>query len=326
MEEGSMMAGASPALQTLLRSGRPRYRRPTTVFGDNAYPKGIPKKGMTITKRPILAANLQLEVMKQFPGKIIFIPVITINIGSKRIEHRKDGWRGIRRGVFSEDGCPIETVVYPMTSCWSWSIHNGTSPLGPLPLWTTIATSNPRTVFEELESEIKSQRKNHAHRGTPPPCFRNGPHGGQYSLATTKCRYPYWFVKTASEKRRHHQLRFTKQTLFQWVRKRLIALAITKTQNGFCFRTRAQLYNTLYKTTSHKLPSGSGSKLNPTKNTMAGCFFSYGAQLRVPFHKDGWQLKVSFVSCNDPKNSVFNRRSCPKTKVVLKIEFNSVLP
>ncbi|MEZ4793896.1 MAG: metallophosphoesterase [Flavobacteriaceae bacterium] len=323
--------GASPALQTLANYSKEADADDLLLFlGDNAYPKGIPKKEDDHYEEALLAMNLQLEVAKQFPGKVIFIPGnhdwYSGSKGLKTQEKLVEEALG-KEAFLPEDGCPIETVdlsddIVLIVIDSQWYITN----------WDRYPTMNDdcdiktrERFFEELESEVKKARGKTTLIAVHHPMFSNGPHGGHYSFGDYQMPLPVLgFLKNSIRKSGGIINSDLQNKHYNEFRKRLIALA---QQNSKTVFVSGHEHNLQYIVQDNlpQIVSGSGSKLNPTKNTHGG-LFSYGAPgFGVLSIRTDGSSKVSFVSANDQK-IVFQQEVLPKDQSSAKIEFATQFP
>jgi hypothetical protein len=164
----------------------------TVLFlGDNIYPKGLPEKDSEERAIAEHQLNVQVEAVKQFKGKTIFLPgnhdwynngVEGLKRQQKYIEDKLG-----KKSFLPKNGCPIEKIkigedIVLLLVDSEWYITN----------WDKHPTINDdcdiktRAQFlDEFRSEIKKARGKTTIVAIHHPMFSNGPHGGQYSFKNT---------------------------------------------------------------------------------------------------------------------------------------------
>lgn len=156
-------------------------------LGDNIYPKGFPAKDKNGHEEAKHSLQVQLDVAKNFPGKVLFIPGnhdwYSGIKGLKRQEKMVEKVLG--KNTFQpENGCPIEKIkindqVVMLVVDSQWYITN----------WNKHPTINDdcdlktREAFlEEFRSEIKKARGKTTLVAIHHPMQTSGPHAGHYSF------------------------------------------------------------------------------------------------------------------------------------------------
>ena len=177
------------ALKALANNLNDASKDATVLFlGDNVYPAGIPKKESNESALAEHRLSIQIDAVKNFKGKTIFIP------GNH--DWYNDGLKGLKRqqefienklgksSFLPKDGCPIKTIdidndIVLILIDTEWFITN----------WDKHPTINSdceirtRTQFlDEVRNEIKKARSKTTLIAMHHPMFSNGPHGGQYSF------------------------------------------------------------------------------------------------------------------------------------------------
>lgn len=163
-------------------------------LGDNIYPDGFPSTEDEKSEEAKKILQLQIQVAKTFPGRVVFIPgnhdwysgVKGLKLQEKWVED------ALGKNTFlPENGCPIEKVnladdIVLLIVDSHWYITN----------WNKHPTINDKCKFrtrslflEEFRSEIKKARGKTTLVAIHHPMFSNGPHGGQYSFAD--CMKPF---------------------------------------------------------------------------------------------------------------------------------------
>ena len=158
-------------------------------LGDNIYPKGLVGKDDDSRADAEKQLNAQIDAVRDFKGKSIFIPGnhdwYSGIKGLKRQEKYIEDALG--KNTFQpENGCPIEkvkisddVVLLVIDSQWyitNWDKH---------PTMNDNCDIKTRVDFiNELSSEIKKARGKTTVIAMHNPMFTNGPHGGQFSFGS----------------------------------------------------------------------------------------------------------------------------------------------
>ncbi|NNF02646.1 MAG: BamA/TamA family outer membrane protein [Bacteroidia bacterium] len=162
-------------------------------LGDNLYPQGLHKKGHESREQDELYLNRQIDVVKDFKGRIVFIPG---NHDWK--EGKKEGWRFIKRQEdYIEDalggkktflpdkGCPGPVVVKLgdevrlIVIDTQWWLHKNKRPEGER---FGCEVKNEIEFVDLLKDELRRNRNQHMLVVGHHPFFSNGNHGGEYTL------------------------------------------------------------------------------------------------------------------------------------------------
>ncbi|UMY65250.1 MULTISPECIES: metallophosphoesterase [unclassified Flavobacterium] len=187
-DAGNAEPGAMPTPLTRMSQALQAETLPATVLflGDNCYPAGLPKKDNPRREKAEFRLNAQIEAVKNFKGKVVFIP------GNH--DWYSNGVKGLRReedfikdrlgnkSFMPSDGCPLTTfnvgddiVVIVVDSQWyitDWDAD---------PNLNKGCDINTRKRFvEEFLHEIRKARGKTTIVALHHPMFTNGPHGGYY--------------------------------------------------------------------------------------------------------------------------------------------------
>jgi hypothetical protein len=302
----SSIGSKSEAIKNFKEALSIASKNSTALFlGDNIYPKGLPVKN---DKNRALAEH-QLEVqtnaVKHFKGETIFIP------GNH--DWYSDGLNGLKRQekyvedklgkntFLPENGCPIEKVdiaknIVLIVVDSEWYLTN----------WDKHPTINDncdiktrQKFFNELEGEIKKARGKTTLIAIHHPMFTNGSHGGQYSFGSHMKPLPVLgTIKNVIRKTSGLTTVDVQNKLYNEFRKRIITLS---QENDKTIFVSGHDHNLQYIVEDNlpQIVSGSGSKINPTRN-VGGGQFSYGAfgHVRLDVFKDGSSY-VRFYSNNE---------------------------
>jgi len=171
-------------------------------LGDNIYPYGMPTKANEKSrKRAEHKLDVQIDMVKDFKGKIMFIPgnhdwmvhgLKGLNRQQKYIEKRLNT---IRNGTDDDDDDAWEDYFFPSDGCGDpklidineklvyilidseWYIHN----------WNSDQSINEgcdiksREIWSDnLESLIRKNRRKNVVIAMHHPLYSNGPHGGYF--------------------------------------------------------------------------------------------------------------------------------------------------
>ncbi|MFH4964860.1 metallophosphoesterase [Gaetbulibacter sp. M235] len=283
-------------------------KKSTILFlGDNIYPKGLPTKdeqGRNFAEHQL---NVQIEAVKDFKGKAIFIP------GNH--DWYSDGLKGLKRQekyiedalgkntFLPENGCPIEkvnisddVVLIVVDSEWYLTNWNDNPNIND-----DCEIKTRAKFFEELESEIKKAREKTTLIAIHHPMFTNGSHGGQYSFKSHMSPLPVLgTLKNVIRKTSGLTTVDIQNKRYNELRKRIITLS---QQNDKTIFVSGHDHNLQYIVEDNlpQIISGSGSKLSATRNVGKGKF-SYATPgfVRLDVFEDGSSF-VRFYSADDQK-------------------------
>ena len=283
----------------------------TAIFlGDNIYEKGLPKKNDKNRKQAENNINAQIQTVKDYKGRTIFIPgnhdwYSEGLEGLDRQEEYIDDALG-KNTFLPERGCPIEheTIsenIELIIVDSKWYLTN----------WDNHPTMNDHcqiktreAFFDEFESEIKKARGKTTIVAMHHPMFSNGPHGGKYSFNQHMKPIPgMGTLKSILRKTTGVSPEDFQNQRYNEFRKRIIAIS---QYNDRVIFASGHEHNLQYLETDNlvQIVSGSGSKKSATKN-VGGGLFSYGEYgfARLDIFKDG-SCNVVFFDSNT-KEEVF---------------------
>ncbi len=316
------------ALRDFKKELKDASKESTALFlGDNIYPEGMPKKGH---KQRVFAEhqlNIQTETVKNYNGKTIFIPgnhdwYANGLKGLKRQENYIEAVLG-RNTFLPENGCPIEKVkinddIVLIIIDSEWYLTN----------WDKHPTINDdceiktrEQFFAEYESLIKKARGKTTIIALHHPMFTNGPHGGQYSFKQHMSPIPVLgTLKNVIRKTSGITNTDLQNSKYREFKKRLVTLS---QENDKVIFVSGHDHNLQYIVQDNlpQIISGSGSKINPTRNVNG--IFSYGAQgyARLDVFDDGSSY-VRFYEAETDK-IVFETEVLPADKVVKNITYQN---
>ncbi len=286
----------------------------TAIFlGDNIYPSGLPKKGHDQREFAEHQLNVQTDAVSNFKGKTIFLPgnhdwYSKGLKGLKRQEKYVEDILG-KNTFLPENGCPIEKieigediVLVIIDSQWyleNWDKH---------PTINDDCEIKTRTLFfDEYESIIKKSRGKTTMVAIHHPIFTNGSHGGQYSLQQqlypTGSNFPLpGLGSLANLIRKTGGVNNTDNQNKKYIelQKRLVTLS---QENDKVVFVSGHDHNLQYIVQDNlpQIVSGSGSKLNPTRNVGDGLFsYATSGYAVLDVFRDGSSF-VRFYSAKDKK-------------------------
>ena len=302
----SPLGEQSPALKILKQDLKYASKKSTLLFlGDNIYPNGMPKKDGENRELAEHQLNVQAQITKNFKGRTIFIP------GNH--DWYSDGLKGLKRQekfiedllgkntFLPEDGCPIERinisdeiVLIILDSEWyltNWDHHPNIN--------DDCEIRTREAFFDEFESEIKKARGKTTIVAVHHPMYSNGPHGGQYDFKSHLTPLPVLgSIKNIVRKTSGISPADLQNKRYIEFRKRISTLAQENDKVVFASGHEHSLQYIL-KDNLHQVISGSGSKVNPTRNVEGG-IFSYGhpGYAKLDIFKDGSSY-IRFYSGTD---------------------------
>jgi hypothetical protein len=288
-------ATQSAALKLFEKELQKASKHSTAIFlGDNIYPNGLPKNNNKGRHNAEQQLNAQLNAVVNFKGKALFIPGnhdwYSNGIkGLERQEHYIEDKLG-KHGFLPKHGCPIEKVeisddIVLLIVDSQWYMTN----------WNKQPTINDDCdiktrddFFDEYESLIKKARGKTTIVALHHPMFSNGPHGGQYSLASHLKPLPvFGTLKNLIRKTGGITTVDIQNKLYNQFRKRIITLS---QENDKIIFVSGHEHNLQYIIQDNlpQIVSGSGSKTTATRN-VGGGRFSYAALgfARLDVLKDG---------------------------------------
>jgi hypothetical protein len=263
-------------------------------LGDNIYPHGLPKKGHKDREFAEHQLRAQAGAAKDFKGRTIFIPGNHdwYNDGPKGLKRQEEFVEDLlgKDSFLPENGCPItkvdineEVVLIIVDSEWymaKWDKYTGIN--------DDCEFRNRNRFFDEYASLIKKARGKTTVVAIHHPMYTNGPHGGQYSFKQHMTPLPgLGTLKNVIRKTGGVSPADQQHRRYTEFKDRIITLS---RENNKVVFVSGHEHNLQYLVDGNlrQIVSGSGSKINPTRNVGYGQF-SYGAQgyARLDVFKDG---------------------------------------
>lgn len=304
----SLIESTSPAILDFGTALVKAEKNSTAVFlGDNIYPKGMPKKEDNLRMLAEHQLNVQMEAVKDFKGKTLFIP------GNH--DWYSDGVEGLRRqenyiekklgkkSFLPKSGCPLERVkindkVEMIVVDSEWYITN----------WDKQPSINDdceiktrHKFFEEFESLIKKARGKTTILAMHHPMFSNGPHGGQYSFKSHMQPIPILgSIKNVLRRTTGISRADLQNKRYNELKMRLVTLA---QENSKVIIVSGHEHSLQYLEEDNlkQIISGSGSKITPTRNVGGGVFsYATPGYAILDVFDDGSSF-VRFFSTQDQK-------------------------
>jgi hypothetical protein len=286
----------------------------TLLFlGDNIYPAGMPKKGHKQRGFAEHQLNIQTDIVKNFKGKTIFIPGNHdwYSNGLKGLERQENYIKKIlgKNSFSPKKGCPIDKVdisddIVLITIDSEWFLTN----------WDKHPTINDNCeiktrvrFFDEFEGLVKKARGKTTIIAMHHPMYTNGPHGGQFSLHQqlfpTGGNIPLPILGTfVNLLRKTSGLSNTDLQNKRYIEFKNRIVTLSQENEKVIFVAGHE--HSLQYIVQDNLPqivSGSGSKVNPTRN-IGGGQFSAGVPgyARLDVYKDG-SSNVTFIASEENK-------------------------
>ncbi len=164
----------------------------TVLFlGDNIYPRGLPPKSSSDRNTAEHCLQVQLDLVENFKGNSIFIPGNHdwYSNGTKGIWRQENYIKKHGNGrtkFLPKNACPITKIkikkdIDLLIIDSEWYIQNWDK---DPKINDKCSIKTRRRFLEELESEINKSQNKTLIIAVHHPMFSNGPHGGEYSLAS----------------------------------------------------------------------------------------------------------------------------------------------
>ena len=312
----SEVGTSSETLQVFQKALEQAPKNSTALFlGDNVYEKGFPSKGKDggdLVKQRIKA---QIDAVKDFKGKTVFIPGNhDWNSGLKGLQRQEKYVEDNlgKNSFLPQNGCPLERVVVSddiemilIDSEWyltNWDRH---------PTINDNCEIKTRSKFyTELRGLIKKTRGKTTIIALHHPMFTNGPHGGQYTFGSHMKPLPVLgTLKNVLRKTSGVSPGDLQNKRYNELKERVVTLA---QQNEKVILVSGHEYSLQYLVEDNlpQIISGAGSKVTGTRTIGKGQF-SYGTPgyARLDIFKDG-SSQVDFYSVNE-KKVVFSNQVLP---------------
>lgn len=193
--KGNLPEDGVKAFQLYIQEKENTKNNYTIYLGDNIYPDGLPDKGEEGRKEGETSLDMQINAVKTFEGKTIFIPGNHdwYSGGLKGLKNQEKYIEdALGKNAFQpEDGCPIQTLevgnsIEIIIIDTQWYLED----------WNKHPTINDECeiktrerFFLEVESALKKAQNKNVIFATHHPMFTNGIHGGFYSAK--KHLYPF---------------------------------------------------------------------------------------------------------------------------------------
>lgn len=240
-------------------------------LGDNIYPDGLPKKNAKNRSKAENSLNSQIDIVKNYKGKVLFIPgnhdwrrgVNGVKREAKYIEKALNN----SKVFFPSKGCPIAQIkindgITIIAIDSQWYLEN----------WDNNPTINDNcsiktreSFFLELESLLKKNEGKTTLLVLHHPMFSNGPHGGQFSVRQQFKPLPILgSLESLIRKTGGVSLQDLQNKRYLELRKRVIALAQSN-EKTILISGHEHNLQYLVKNNLPQIISGSGSKINPVR-------------------------------------------------------------
>jgi predicted phosphodiesterase len=276
-------------------------------LGDNIYPAGMPKTNDNKRNEAEKKLQNQIDFASSFKGKTIFIPgnhdwYSNGNEGLKRQQEFVEDKLG-KKSFLPKNGCPIESIditdditLIIVDSQWyitNWDNH---------PTINENCEIKTRNQFlDEFRSEIKKARGKTTIVAIHHPMFTNGPHGGKYSFKSHITPLPILgSLKNLLRKTTGISNADIQNTHYNELKKYLTAAA-QQNDNVIFVSGHDHSLQYIVKENIPQIISGSGSKLEPVKNTAGGIYaHSVNGYAVLEIHENG-KSHVKFINARNDK-------------------------
>lgn len=318
-------------------------------LGDNIYPVGMPPKGEKEARA--LAEHkldVQLEMLKDFEGKVMFVPGNHdwFKYGLKGIQRQEkylEKHLNAQRGVEDDESEEWQDYFLPSNGCGDPEIVEINDQLVVVLIdsqwwlenWDTNQEINDgcdiksRSFFKfQFEEALRKYRNRNVVVAMHHPLYSNGPHGGYFTVKehffpltplVDELYLPMPIFGSAIALFRRfvgvpHDLANAK---YKSMRKDLLAGA---TKNGSYIFASGHEHNLQYiqKDRQHFIISGAGSKTNPTRVGDGG-EFGYGkiGYSKIDFYEDGSAWLTYWTPNEDGTDAqlVFRKKIKEKLKI-----------
>ena len=311
---------------SLINNLKSASKNSTLLFlGDNIYPAGMPKEKELGHDEAVKKLQEQIDIAKEFKGKTIFIPgnhdwYQEGNEGLKRQEEIVVNQLG-KKSFLPQEGCPIESIdiseditLIIVDSQWyitNWDNH---------PTINENCDIKTRSQFlDEFRSEIKKARGKITLVAIHHPMFTNGPHGGKYSFKSHLSPIPIlgtlknWLRKTTGVSNADIQ-----NVHYNELKKNLTAAA-QQNENVIFVSGHDHSLQYLVKDNVPQIISGSGSKIEPVKNSDGGVYAhaTNGYAILEVFENGGTNVK--FINARNDKVEFQTTVIQPKESIDQKV-------
>ena len=241
-------------------------------LGDNVYEKGMPKKDHHSRNLAEHRIDAQLDLVKNFDGRTIFIPGNHdyYSNGSKGLKKQAkyiEKKTGAKDVFLPKNGCPIknvrlndEVVLIVIDSQWyleDWDKHPNKN--------DDCDIKTREEFFNEFESLVKKNATKTTIVALHHPLFSGGPHGGQFKFS------PFSAIPNLLRKTSGASLQDQQNPIYRVFTKRLMTIA----QNGeklVFISGHEHVLEYLEKNNTTQIISGSGSKKSASRNVYGSKF------------------------------------------------------
>ncbi len=293
----------------------------TTLFlGDNIYEKGMPKKDHISRKISEHRLDAQIDIVKDFKGKTIFIP------GNH--DYYSNGIKGLKRQeeyiekklgkntFLPENGCPLEHInisddIVLLIVDTQWYLED----------WNKNPTMNDDCeiktrdkFFDEFESLVKKNRDKTILIALHHPMFSHGNHGGQSSFKQHfypfHTKVPLPIIGTLANilrKTSGISPQDMNNPLYLELKKRIVTIA-QKVPKSIFISGHEHNLQYIIEDNKPQIVSGAGSKTNPVR-TINGSKFSYGGlgYAKVEVYKNGASQVFFYNEKNNTQNLIYSK-------------------
>ena len=286
-------------------------------LGDNIYPNGMPKKNSKKRRNAENILDAQINIVKDYKGKTIFIP------GNHDL---RKGLKGLKRQIkYIEKSLDNDEIFYPDNNCplqkikinediviiainSQWFIEN----------WDKTPKINDdceiktrSKFFDELEGLIKKSEGKTTIIAMHHPIYSNGSHGGYFSFKQHITPLPILgTLASLIRKTGGVSPQDLQNKRYLEFRQRIIALS---QYNSKLIFVAGHEHNLQYinKNNITQIISGSGADKTAIKNNIKGFAYADLGYAKLNIYKDG-SSEIQFFGVKDNKDElVFQKEIIP---------------
>ncbi len=293
-DAGKNLANKNNPVSMALKTELDKDQNSSVLFlGDNIYPKGMPKKKSKNRSNAEKALDAQLAVVKDFKGKVIFIPGnhdwYNGLSGLKREANYIEKALNNKKVFFPSKGCPIDDIkindhisMIAIDSQWFLEDWNKQPTIND-----NCSIKTREDFFLELESLLKKNEGKTTLIAIHHPMFSNGPHGGQFSMNQQLNPLPILgSLESLIRKTGGISPQDLQNKRYLELRKRLVALAQA---NEKVILVSGHEHNLQYIVNKNvpQIISGAGSKISPVRQKEGAFGYPDIGFAKLVVYKDG---------------------------------------
>ncbi|MCM5662682.1 BamA/TamA family outer membrane protein [Galbibacter mesophilus] len=335
----SPVGGMEPGLKAFSEAVKEGSEKDFAIFlGDNVYPEGMPGEGSKDRKASEYRLDTQLQSIKDFKGRTIFIPGNHdwYNEGVKGIEREEDYIEdalNVKKGLMPSDVCGLDEVeisddVYLILIDSQWYLED----------WDRHPTVNDDCeiktrdkFFVEFEGMLKKNEGKTIVVAIHHPLMTYGTHGGHFAaekqLFPTQKKIPLPGVASLVNHVRKSggvSIQDAQNERYKELSKRLQSLALEAPANVVFVSGHEHSLQYIEKENIKQIISGAGSKSSAARLT-GDALFTFGSQgfAVLDVFKDGSSWVRFYAQENGKPKLAFQKEVYSKDKKI-EVEYPPV--